>query len=302
MGIDKQLPTIAKTLTAELRANESMLVGYLKGGFEELLFSGQPANYVDPRQQLYTLYGQSDLASTNEYLQARIQERQASIDSHIKLVYLLLLGAVLLSFLLYKLLTARTAVTLITIASIVLLWLGVTMPMIDIDARLNAFTMDVVGSDISFDEQYLYYQSKSILDVTRTLIEGRGIDLKIVGIMILLFSIVVPLIKLLLSMLYMYNQRSRNVKLIKTIIFYLGKWSMADVFVVAMFMAYIGFYGLVTAQLGQIGRNQNGFAVETINYSQLSPGALFFTTYCVLSILVGIMIHRLNVDGEKTID
>ena len=51
------------------------------------------------------------------------------------------------------------------------------------------------------------------------------------------------------------------------------------VFVVAMFMAYIGFYGIITAQLGDIGRNQTGYAVETLNYSKLSPGALFFTTY-----------------------
>lgn len=294
MGIDKQLPTIAKTLSAELKSNEHMLVGYLKGGLEDLLFSGAPANYVDPREQIYSHYGQTDLASTNTYLQQQIISRQADIDSHIKLVYLLLLGAVLLSFLLYKWLTPKIAITLVTLSSIVLLWLGVTMPMIDIDARLNAFTMDIVGSDISFDEQYLYYQSKSILDVTSTLIQGRGIDLKIVGILILLFSIVVPFIKLLLSMVFLYNKKSRDVGLIRTVIFYLGKWSMADVFVVAMFMAYIGFYGLVTSQLGQIGRNQNGFAVETINYSQLSPGALFFTTYCVLSIVVGMMVHRLD--------
>jgi len=204
---------------------------------------------------------------------------------------------VILSIVLYKFISPEYSITIVTAASIVLLWLGVTMPMIDIDARLNAFTMDIVGSDVSFDEQYLYYQSKSILDVTKALIEGKGIDLKIVGIMILLFSIVVPFIKLLLSMVFLYSKKSRGNGIIKTIIFYLGKWSMADVFVVAMFMAYIGFYGLVTSQLGQIGRNQNGFAVETINYSQLSPGALFFTTYCILSIIIGMLIHRYYLNG-----
>jgi len=298
MGIDKQIPTLAKTLSAELKANEGMLVGYLKGGLENLLFSGSPANYVDPRQKIYEYYGQTNLEETNTYLKTRVIERQAVIDSNIKMVYLLLLGAVLLSFVLYKILTPKIAITLITLSSIVLLLLGVTMPMIDIDARLNGFTMDVVGSAISFNEQYLYYQSKSILDVTKALIEGRGIDLKIVGILILLFSIVVPFLKLLLSMMYLYNRKSRSSKIVKNIIFYLGKWSMADVFVVAMFMAYIGFYGLVTSQLGQIGRNQNGFAVETINYSQLSPGALFFTTYCILSIIIGMLIHRIDKKSE----
>lgn len=294
MGIDKQIPTIAKTLTDELKSNESLLVGYLKSGLETLLFSGNEANYLDPRQKIYEYYGQTDLTSTNTYLKENIDARQVLLDNHIKHVYLLLLGAAVLCFLLYSWLTGSIAITLITIVSIVLLWLGVTMPMIDIDARLNAFTMDIVGSNISFEEQYLYYQSKSILDVTRTLIEGRGIDLKIVGLLILMFSIVVPFVKLVLSMIFLYVKRSRSISLIRNIIFYLGKWSMADVFVVAMFMAYIGFYGLVTSQLGQIGRNQDGFAVETINYSQLSPGALFFTTYCILSIVIGLMIHKLD--------
>lgn len=292
LGIDRQIPAIAKTLSAELKQNEPMLVGYLKDGLEGLLFEGGGAQYVDPRQKVYEHYGQTNLKDTNSLLTERIAVRDHEISSLIKHVYAVILGVVLVSLLLYRTLTPTLSITITTLSSIVLLWLGVTMPMIDIDARLNAFQMDVVGSSVSFDEQYLYYQSKSILDVTQALIEGRGIDLKIVGILILLFSIVVPFVKLLLSMVFLYSHKSRDVGLIKTIIFYLGKWSMADVFVVAMFMAYIGFYGLVTSQLGQIGRNQNGFAVETLNYSQLSPGALFFTTYCVLSIVVGTLIHR----------
>lgn len=299
MGLEKQIPTMSQSIMTELKANEEMLVGYLKKGLANLLIAEVPDIYDDPRKQLYASYGQSDLDGTNTFLTERIEERDQLISTKIKYVYGLILGAVLLCFLLYKWITPQLAITGITVGSIVLLWLGVTMPMIDIDARLNAFTMDVVGSKVSFDEQYLYYQSKSILDVTKTLIEGRGIDLKVVGIMILLFSIVVPFIKLVLSMIFVYNRRSRKVGLIRSIIFYLGKWSMADVFVVAMFMAYIGFYGLVTSQLGQIGRNQNGFAVETVNYSQLSPGALFFTTYCLLSIIVGILIYRL--DKKETI-
>ena len=75
-------------------------------------------------------------------------------------------------------------------------------------------------------------------------------------------------------------------------IFYLGKWSMADVFVVALFMTYIGFYGLFNAQLQQLEQNKGGFAIETVNYTHLAPGALFFTAYCIMSIVLGIVIGR----------
>ena len=67
---------------------------------------------------------------------------------------------------------------------------------------------------------------------------------------------------------------------------------MADVFVVAIFMAYIGFYGIITSQLDSISQNQGGFAIETINYSRLAPGAFFFTAYTLLSIFISILINK----------
>lgn len=164
--------------------------------------------------------------------------------------------------------------------------------MIDIDARLNSFGIQIMGQEISFDEQVLYFQSKSIVEVTKTLWTGGTWDLKLVGALILLFSIVFPFFKLILSILYLYYEKAKASKAVKNIIFYLSKWSMADVFTVALFMAYIGFYGLVTSQLADISRNDTGFAVETLNYSKLSPGAFFFTAYCLLSVTTSLLINR----------
>ncbi len=291
-GIDKRIPAIAATLSEEIKRNEPMLAGYLKQGLQTLLFDETTTSIRDLREPVYEKYGHTTLSDTNRDLSERVEKLEIQIDSDLKVVYAIVLGLVILCFLVYSILGGATAISLISFASIILLFLGVTMPMIDIDGRLNAFQMNLVGSEVSFDEQYLYYQSKSILDVTSTLIRGRGIDLKIVGIMILLFSIVVPFIKLLLSSVFLYSNKVRNSKIVKGIIYHLGKWSMADVFVVAMFMAYIGFYGIITAQLGEIGGNKTGYAIETLNYSRLSPGALFFTTYCILSIITGILIKR----------
>lgn len=300
-GLDKRIPDIAATLTEEIKRNEPMLAGYLKQGLKALLFDENAIPIKDLREPVYNHFGHDNLIDTNKDLTERVATLETQINQQIKIVYAIVLGLVVLCFFVYNIVGGATAISLISFASIILLFLGVTMPMIDIDGRLNEFQMSIVGSTISFDEQYLYYQSKSILDVTSTLIKGRGIDLKIVGVMILLFSIVVPFIKLLLSSIFLYSNKIRNSKIAKGIIYHLGKWSMADVFVVAMFMAYIGFYGIISAQLNEIGGNQTGYAVETINYSRLSPGALFFTTYCILSIVTGILIKRWENKQEEQI-
>jgi hypothetical protein len=292
LDLKAKLPGIAKNLSQELKSNEPKLKEYISEGLESILFEGESAEYVDPRTNFFKSKGVASVEEYNETTLDKVESLDAELNQLVKMEYLLLLSGVVLLLLLIKVLGFIAVTSLITLISIVFLGLGVTLPMIDIDARLNAFTMPILDSNISFDEQYLYYQSKSILDVTRTLIEGKGIDLKIVGVLILMFSIVIPFIKLILSSLFMYTGIIRHNIIAQTIIFYLGKWSMADVFVVAMFMAYIGFYGIITAQLDEISRNQSGYAVETLNYSTLSPGALFFTTYCVLSIITGILIHQ----------
>ena len=183
-------------------------------------------------------------------------------------------------------------ISTLTSISILLLLLGISLPMIDIDARLNSFAFTLMDEPISFDEQVIYYQSKSILEVTQTLWSSGGIDLKLVGVLVLLFSIVFPFFKLVLSAFYLFVEKIRHSNLAQNIIFHLGKWSMADVFVVALFMAYIGLYGLIASQLDTISQNQGGFAVETINYSSLAPGALFFTSYTLLSVYIGILINK----------
>ena len=292
LNLNREIPNYAKILTAEIKKNEPMLAGYLQEALKGMLFDATDKTIKDARMPIYKNYGHATLLDTNTDLKERVSTLESKINSKIKVVYSIVLGLVVLCLLFYGFIGGVSAISLISLGSIILLLLGVSMPMIDIDARLNQFRMDIIGTQLSFDEQYLYYQSKSIMDVTWTLIEGRGIDLKIVGIMILLFSIVVPFIKLVLSSAFLYNDKIRKSKLAKGIIYHLGKWSMADVFVVAMFMAYIGFYGIITSQLGDIGRNQTGYAVETLNYSKLSPGALFFTTYCILSIITGILIKR----------
>ena len=292
LNIPQYIPGMAVQLANELKKQEPQLRDIMRVELKKILKNDSINISSDPRLVIYQKYGASDQIAANQKITALIASEQIVTDHLVKLVYGSLLCAFLVAWLLSGYLGIVTSVTIMTIVSIILLILGVNLPMIDIEAILNTFSINVLGTDIGFDRQYMYYQSKSILDVTDTLIRGKGLDLKLVGIMVLCFSVIFPFIKLVLSGLYLYSSRIRENKIVQNIIFYLGKWSMADVFVVALFMAYIGFYGIISSQLDSIAHNKGGFAVETINNSQLSPGALFFTTYCIMSIILGILVNR----------
>ena len=294
LNLEKEIPGLSQSLVQEIKKNEPQIKAYFQAELLSMVMSDVQDRLVDRRSPYYKKYGFDNYERANTYLLEEIDNLRIKEKPSIIFNILLLFGLLLILTLTYKIIGFRLMVLGMTLSSVVFLLLGITFPMIDIDARLNAFSISLMGEPISFEEQFIYFQSKSILDVTRTLWDGQGWDLKLVGALVFCFSLVFPAIKLLLSGFYLFSKKVADNKTIQNIIFHLGKWSMADVFVVAMFMAYIGFYGIVTSQLSGISNNPNGYAVETLNYSRLAPGALYFTGYCILSIIIGILINMKN--------
>jgi len=287
-----EIPGLSDQIVSQIKVNEPLIKQYLQQELLRLVLDVSTQTFVDRRSIIYDKYAQSSLLEADTFLKASVDNLDNDISDQILYLILALGVFIILCFVAGKVIGFQLMIGALTIGSIVLLILGVSLPMIDIDARLNSFDFQLFEEPITFDEQIIYYQSKSIVEVTQTLWEGQGWDLKLVGLLVLMFSIVFPFLKLLLSGGYVLTKKISESRLAQNIIFHLGKWSMADVFVVAMFMAYIGFYGIITTQLGSIERNQGGFAIETINYSRLSPGAFFFTAYTVLSIFISILINR----------
>ena len=134
-----------------------------------------------------------------------------------------------------------------------LLIAGVTTPTIDMEATISQMNFMLIGHPIHFENQVLYFQSKSILDVFWIMITHKDIQMKLVGILLITFSIILPLLKIVSSLGYYFNyHRARENSVIKFLVLKSGKWSMADVMVVAIFMAYIGFNGIISSQLGHL--------------------------------------------------
>lgn len=180
---------------------------------------------------------------------------------------------------------------LLTIVSFTLLSTGLFLPMIEIDARISEIKFTLIGEPVSFQDQVLYYKSKSILQVVNVMLTQGRIDLILVGFLVLLFSVLFPLLKLVSSLLFINYSKLRSSNFIKFMVFKTGKWSMADVMVIAIFMSYIGFSGIITEQLKQIETITRTMEVLTTNKSSLMSGFYFFTSFALLSLLIS---HKLQ--------
>lgn len=181
--------------------------------------------------------------------------------------------------------------TFLTLICMILLLVGVLLPMINIDARISEMNFQLLGESIQFTDQVLYFKSKSILEVVTLMLSNSKIDVMLVGFLVLLFSVLFPFSKLLSSLIYLFSAKAKKSKLVSFLVFKTAKWSMADVMVVAIFMAYIGFSGIISEQLADIEKIAINLDILTTNASSLQVGFFIFTSFAVLSLMVS---HKLQ--------
>ena len=218
-------------------------------------------------------------------LRGEIAERQPQEVGRALLVFALV--ALLLALNLPRPVLPPEAIFMLTGATLVLLAAGVLTPMIEVEARIDELRFEILGSPVEFVDQVLYFQSKSIMDVVQLLAETGKPDLLLVAVLITLFSLVFPGLKVLATFVYYVDTAGlRRQALIRFFALRSAKWSMADVLVVAIFMAYIGFSGLIASQLSGIADAGSGVRVITTDGTALLVGFYMFLGFVIVSLLV----------------
>lgn len=129
---------------------------------------------------------------------------------------------------------------------------GVTEPMMTLAAKINFLGF----------EHDLFKETRSILGTVEHLADA---GYAVVGGLVLTFSVIIPVLKALLVILALFTGRP----LIWKTVAILGKWSMADVFVVAVMVAFFSTKAAVELN------------------AELHSGFYWFLTYCLLSVFSG---------------
>lgn len=165
----------------------------------------------------------------------------------------------------------------VIMAALICLVAGLFTPMIELAAYERDVSIPVkfdtgfLGAKIDFTQvfagdMFFYYQSKSVVELIGLLLKQNNY---VVGLSILFFSLIIPFLKIVFTLLVAWKNDFYENKLINFWIKYLGKWSMADVFVVALFLGFLAFNNM-----------QTGISTE----SKILPGLYFFFAYVVLSV------------------
>lgn len=145
---------------------------------------------------------------------------------------------------------------------------------------INPILMVTIHKEVKYlGDVILSFESKGIIGSISKLFENGEIA---VGITILLFSVLLPLLKsLTLTFTLLFHQHPWSHGLVR---FFkqIGKWSMIDVFVVATFLVYL---------------TSNGGGVSE---AEIQVGLYFFLTYVILSMITAILTQKVLERNSST--
>lgn len=177
----------------------------------------------------------------------------------------------------------------------ILLAVGLSASMIEVDCRIKTLDFVLLGEHVSFKDQVLFYESKSILGVVEVLVKQPAVDSIAVGVLILCFSILFPVMKLTSTGIHLLSKRKlAENRVIKYFAFQSGKWSMADVIVIAILMTYIGLNGLLDKQLAMLNIRSEALTLITTNNTALQPGYIIFISFVLYGLILSTILKYIT--------
>lgn len=297
--IHARVPEFAETIVNELKKpkNKEKIKFIAQSKLEEFgTITYDSINDISRSENILAKYDVKDVQSFNSNATVLLD----GLQQRTYLFTYIILGIMALFLIMWwALRNQRSLHTTFFVLSILLtfvaLFVGLTSPMIEIDARIKEMSFLLIGERIAFSDQVIFFQSKSIVDVVRILIETGKYDSAIVGVLILVFSIVFPIGKLLATKVYLLgNEKCRTNKIVQFFAFKSGKWSMADVKVVAIFMAYIGFKGILDSQMANLNLQTESLASISTNETTLQPGFILFVAFVLFGLVLSVILQKIT--------
>lgn len=146
-------------------------------------------------------------------------------------------------------------------------WLGVLLTLVAFGLLVPGVTLPILTIEASVAVMGMRFQ---LMDQTRSILETVSVlydkQYALVATLILVFSVIVPALKALCLLLRLMHWSGAMDNVLRRVIGVISKWSMADVFVMGVWVAFLS--AQASAQLS----------------ATLHAGFYFFLGYCLLSI------------------
>lgn len=306
--IQAQVPSFARTIV--LKVNSPASTRRLKNIATNKLDQLERQTYDSTGEaqatlatKMYQKYQVKSTTELNQKLTRQLEDIRAVTYNYAYIMFGCVVVAILLWWFLRRLVHVQTVLFILSLLiAFVLLAVGVTASLIEVDARIGSMSFMLLGEKLGFENQVLFYQNKSLLEIIKVLVAQPKPDAVLVGVLLFVFVIVLPILILIATGLHVLaGERLAENKVIKYLAFESGKWNMADVMVVGIAMTYIGLNGILQSQLSNLNIHNDTLTTVTTNNSSLQPGFLIFVAYVIYEIVIIRMFKHITSFKQDTV-
>jgi len=300
--VKAQVPDFARKMIAKADNpnQKNKLSNLAMGKFTQLQRTESVDSALRVNRALFDRMFRKYQVHSKEQLNEKLDRMLQDIRTDMYRDCFLMLGCILAVLALWWVLRKRTELhgTLFILSllfAFILLAVGLSASMIEVDCRIKTLDFVLLGEHVSFKDQVLFYESKSILGVVEVLVKQPAVDSIAVGVLILCFSILFPVMKLTSTGIHLLSKRKlAENRVIKYFAFQSGKWSMADVIVIAILMTYIGLNGLLDKQLAMLNIRSEALTLITTNNTALQPGYIIFISFVLYGLILSTILKYIT--------
>jgi len=293
-SLRKKVPEFTDTIMNELERpiNQKLLKDVIRKKLHELTKDNLSNTDMTQFDAIVSKYHTNSFQECSEVLNRYIDEKEESLNNQ-AMDILIMASIIMIIIILQGGLVNSISLLLLSLTSITLLVGGITLPMLEIEAKIDKLYFTILNQSITFNDQILFFKSKSIYDLAYLLIKSNDNKMMFVGVLLTTFSIIFPSLKIISTYIYYYFRGiiSDNF-IIRFFALYSTKWSMADVMVVSIFMAYLGLDSIISDQLRKLTNESAPINVITTNGTHLEVGFYLFLGFVLSSFVLSTLLGR----------
>jgi hypothetical protein len=299
--IKSEVPVFAETIVNRINKPESKkklknIITSKVDQLEKQTFDNTEPASVTVSRHIHKKYGVSDTESFEKTINSQLANIQPLLYNYTYAMIVCALLALCLWCFMRKQEGLHTTLYILSLLfAFILLMVGITSTVIEVDARIQSLNFTLLSEKLSFMNQVLFFQSKSITGIIQSLISQPKFDAILVGILILLFVVILPVLRMIGKGIIIWGKdRYADHKLVKFLAFDLSKWDMADVMVVGIAMTYIGLNEIIKSQLSDLNIQEELLSTVTQNNTSLQPGYYIFLAYVIYTSILSVILKRIK--------
>jgi len=293
-SLREKVPQFTEAVLNELEkpANQKVLKAVMKDKLHQLMESNLAIVDMSKYNAILKRY-HCDTFETCSTMLYKIREEKANEMKNYTIAILSMAFVLIILIILQGTRLKSVSLFILSMTSVALLIPGLMLPMLDIEAKISKLYFTILDKPLTFTNQILFYQSKSISDLVELLLESDELKMIFVGILLIMFSVIFPTLKLLSTYLYFYSRSFiGNNAIVRFFTLKSTKWSMADVMVVSIFMSYLGLDGVVDNELDRLVEESAPINVITTNGTDLQVGFFLFLGFVASSFVLSILVEN----------